>query len=149
MRATRYQKGKDIMEESITINNYRDVIFEENINPIKVLENSVFNLISKTKSVGHYQYDKEKKHFLYREQANIHILKKIDLHDFIFLLEKEIESKKKVSHISIEKREGKYYLSYLKNGLKLYFSKYNLDIFDLLVEFYNENIHNARLKKAS
>lgn len=149
MRATRYQKGKDIMEESITINNYRDVIFEENINPIKVLENSVFNLISKTKSVGHYQYDKEKKHFLYREQANIHILKKIDLHDFIFLLEKEIESKKKVSHISIEKREGKYYLSYLKNGLKLYFSKYNLDIFDLLVEFYNEDIHNARLKKAS
>lgn len=149
MRATRYQKGKDIMEESITINNYRDVIFEENINPIKVLENSVFNLISKTKSVGHYQYDKEKKHFLYREQANIHILKKIDLHDFIFLLEKEIESKKKVSHISIEKREGKYYLSYLKNGLKLYFSKYNLDVFDLLVEFYNENIHNARLKKAS
>lgn len=149
MRATRYQKGKDIMEESITINNYRDVIFEENINPIKVLENSVFNLISKTKSVGHYQYDKEKKHFLYREQANIHILKKIDLHDFIFLLEKEIESKKKVSHISIEKKEGKYYLSYLKNGLKLYFSKYNLDIFDLLVEFYNENIHNARLKKAS
>ena len=149
MRATRYQKGKDIMEESITINNYRDVIFEENINPIKVLENSVFNLISKTKSVGHYQYDKEKKHFLYSEQANNHILKKIDLHDFIFLLEKEIESKKKVSHISIEKREGKYYLSYLKNGLKLYFSKYNLDIFDLLVEFYNENIHNARLKKAS
>lgn len=149
MRATRYQKGKDIMEESITINNYRDVIFEENINPIKVLENSVFNLISKTKSVGHYQYDKEKKHFLYREQANIHILKKIDLHDFIFLLEKEIESKKKVSHISIEKMEGKYYLSYLKNGLKLYFSKYNLDVFDLLVEFYNENIHNARLKKAS
>lgn len=149
MRATRYQKGKDIMEESITINNYRDVIFEENINPIKVLENSVFNLISKTKSVGHYQYDKEKKHFLYREQANIHILKKIDLHDFIFLLEKEIESKKKVSHISIEKKEGKYYLSYLKNGLKLYFSKYNLDVFDLLVEFYNENIHNARLKKAS
>ena len=149
MRATRYQKGKDIMEESITINNYRDVIFEENINPIKVLENSVFNLISKTKSIGHYQYDKEKKHFLYREQANIHILKKIDLHDFIFLLEKEIESKKKVSHISIEKREGKYYLSYLKNGLKLYFSKYNLDVFDLLVEFYNENIHNARLKKAS
>ena len=149
MRATRYQKGKDIMEESITINNYRDVIFEENINPIKVLENSVFNLISKTKSVGHYQYNKEKKHFLYREQANIHILKKIDLHDFIFLLEKEIESKKKVSHISIEKKEGKYYLSYLKNGLKLYFSKYNLDVFDLLVEFYNENIHNARLKKAS
>ena len=149
MRATRYQKGKDIMEESITINNYRDVIFEENINPIKVLENSVFNLISKTKSVGHYQYDKEKKHFLYREQANIHILKKIDLHDFIFLLEKEIESKKKVSHISIEKKEGKYYLSYLKNGLKLYFSKYNLDVFDLLVEFYNEDIHNARLKKAS
>lgn len=149
MRATRYQKGKDIMEESITINNYRDVIFEENINPIKVLENSVFNLISKTKSIGHYQYDKEKKHFLYREQANIHILKKIDLHDFIFLLEKEIESKKKVSHISIEKKEGKYYLSYLKNGLKLYFSKYNLDVFDLLVEFYNENIHNARLKKAS
>ena len=149
MRATRYQKGKDIMEESITINNYRDVIFEENINPIKVLENSVFNLISKTKSVGHYQYDKEKKHFLYREQANIHILKKIDLHDFIFLLEKETESKKKVSHISIEKKEGKYYLSYLKNGLKLYFSKYNLDVFDLLVEFYNENIHNARLKKAS
>ena len=149
MRATRYQKGKDIMEESITINNYRDVIFEENINPIKVLENSVFNLISKTKSVGHYQYDKEKKHFLYREQANIHILKKIDLHDFIFLLEKEIESKKKVSQINIEKREGKYYLSYLKNGLKLYFSKYNLDVFDLLVEFYNENIHNARLKKAS
>ena len=149
MRTTRYQKGKDIMEESITINNYRDVIFEENINPIKVLENSVFNLISKTKSVGHYQYDKEKKHFLYREQANIHILKKIDLHDFIFLLEKEIESKKKVSHISIEKKEGKYYLSYLKNGLKLYFSKYNLDIFDLLVEFYNEDIHNARLKKAS
>ena len=149
MRATRYQKGKDIMEESITINNYRDVIFEENINPIKVLENSVFNLISKTKSVGHYQYDKEKKHFLYREQANIHILKKIDLHDFIFLLEKETESKKKVSQINIEKREGKYYLSYLKNGLKLYFSKYNLDVFDLLVEFYNENIHNARLKKAS
>ena len=149
MRTTRYQKGKDIMEESITINNYRDVIFEENINPIKVLENSVFNLISKTKSVGHYQYDKEKKHFLYREQANIHILKKIDLHDFIFLLEKEIESKKKVSHISIEKREGKYYLSYLKNGLKLYFSKYNLDVFDLLVEFYNEDIHYARLKKAS
>lgn len=149
MRATRYQKGKDIMEESITINNYRDVIFEENINPIKVLENSVFNLISKTKSVGHYQYDKEKKHFLYREQANIHILKKIDLHDFIFLLEKETESKKKVSQINIEKREGKYYLSYLKNGLKLYFSKYNLDIFDLLVEFYNEDIHNARLKKAS
>lgn len=35
MRATRYQKGKDIMEESITINNYRDVIFEENINPTK------------------------------------------------------------------------------------------------------------------
>ena len=149
MRATRYQKGKDIMEESITINNYRDVIFEENINPIKVLENSVFNLISKTKSIGHYQYDKEKKHFLYREQANIHILKKIDLHDFIFLLEKETESKKKVSQINIEKREGKYYLSYLKNGLKLYFSKYNLDVFDLLVEFYNENIHNARLKKAS
>ena len=149
MRATRYQKGKDIMEESITINNYRDVIFEENINPIKVLENSVFNVISKTKSVGHYQYDKEKKHFLYREQANIHILKKIDLHDFIFLLEKETESKKKVSQINIEKREGKYYLSYLKNGLKLYFSKYNLDVFDLLVEFYNENIHNARLKKAS
>ena len=149
MRATRYQKGKDIMEESITINNYRDVIFEENINPIKVLENSVFNFIFKTKSIGHYQYDKEKKHFLYREQANIHILKKIDLHDFIFLLEKEIESKKKVSHISIEKKEGKYYLSYLKNGLKLYFSKYNLDVFDLLVEFYNENIHNARLKKAS
>ena len=149
MRATRYQKGKDIMEESITINNYRDVIFEENINPIKVLENSVFNLISKTKSVGHYQYDKEKKHFLYREQANIHILKKIDLHNFIFLLEKEIENKKKVSQINIEKREGKYYLSYLKNGLKLYFSKYNLDVFDLLVEFYNENIHNARLKKAS
>ena len=149
MRATRYQKGKDIMEESITINNYRDVIFEENINPIKVLENSVFNLISKTKSVGHYQYDKEKKHFLYREQANIHILKKIDLHDFIFLLEKETESKKKVSQINIEKKEGKYYLSYLKNGLKLYFSKYNLDVFDLLVEFYNENIHNARLKKAS
>lgn len=149
MRATRYQKGKDIMEESITINNYRDVIFEENINPIKVLENSVFNLISKTKSVGHYQYDKEKKHFLYREQANIHILKKIDLHDFIFLLEKETESKKKVSQINIEKREGKYYLSYLKNGLKLYFSKYNLDVFDLLVEFYNEDIHNARLKKAS
>ena len=109
MRATRYQKGKDIMEESITINNYRDVIFEENINPIKVLENSVFNLISKTKSVGHYQYDKEKKHFLYREQANIHILKKIDLHDFIFLLEKEIESKKKVSHISIEKRVSNWF----------------------------------------
>ena len=150
MRTTRYQKGKDtIMEESAIINNYRDIIFEENINPIKVLENSVFNLISKTKSVGHYQYDKEKKHFLYREQANIHILKKIDLHDFIFLLEKEIESKKKVSHISIEKKEGKYYLSYLKNGLKLYFSKYNLDVFDLLVEFYNENIHNTRLKKAS
>lgn len=149
MRATRYQKGKDIMEESITINNYRDVIFEENINPIKVLENSVFNLISKTKSVGHYQYDKEKKHFLYREQANIHILKKIDLHDFIFLLEKETESKKKVSQINIEKREGKYYLSYLKNGLKLYFSKYNLDIFDLLVEFYNENVYDAKLKKAS
>ena len=149
MRATRYQKGKDIMEESITINNYRDVIFEENINPIKVLENSVFNLISKTKSVGHYQYDKEKKHFLYREQANIHILKKIDLHDFIFLLEKEIEIKKKVSHISIEKKEGKYYLSYLKNGLKLYFSKYNLAVFDLLVEFYNENVHDAKLKKAS
>lgn len=149
MRATRYQKGKDIMEESIAINNYRDVIFEENINPIKVLENSVFNLISKTKSVGHYQYDKEKKHFLYREQANIHILKKIDLHNFIFLLEKEIESKKKVSHISIEKREGKYYLSYLKNGLKLYFSKYNLDVFDLLVEFYNENVYDAKLKKAS
>ena len=149
MRATRYQKGKDIMEESITINNYRDVIFEENINPIKVLENSVFNLISKTKSVGHYQYDKEKKHFLYREQANIHILKKIDLHNFIFLLEKEIENKKKVSQISIEKREGKYYLSYLKNGLKLYFSKYNLDIFDLLVEFYNENVYDAKLKKAS
>ena len=149
MRATRYQKGKDIMEESITINNYRDVIFEENINPIKVLENSVFNLISKTKSVGHYQYDKEKKHFLYREQANIHILKKIDLHDFIFLLEKETESKKKVSQINIEKREGKYYLSYLKNGLKLYFSKYNLDVFDLLVEFYNENVYDAKLKKAS
>jgi hypothetical protein len=149
MRATRYQKGKDIMEESITINNYRDVIFEENINPIKVLENSVFNLISKTKSVGHYQYDKEKKHFLYREQANIHILKKIDLHDFIFLLEKETESKKKVSQINIEKREGKYYLSYLKNGLKLYFSKYNLDIFDLLVEFYNENVYDTKLKKAS
>lgn len=149
MRATRYQKGKDIMEESITINNYRDVIFEENINPIKVLENSVFNLISKTKSIGHYQYDKEKKHFLYREQANIHILKKIDLHNFIFLLEKEIENKKKVSQISIEKREGKYYLSYLKNGLKLYFSKYNLDIFDLLVEFYNENVYDAKLKKAS
>lgn len=149
MRATRYQKGKDIMEESITINNYRDVIFEENINPIKVLENSVFNLISKTKSIGHYQYDKEKKHFLYREQANIHILKKIDLHDFIFLLEKEIENKKKVSQISIEKREGKYYLSYLKNGLKLYFSKYNLDVFDLLVEFYNENVYDAKLKKAS
>ena len=149
MRATRYQKGKDIMEESITINNYRDVIFEENINPIKVLENSVFNLISKTKSIGHYQYDKEKKHFLYREQANIHILKKIDLHNFIFLLEKEIENKKKVSQISIEKREGKYYLSYLKNGLKLYFSKYNLDVFDLLVEFYNENVHDAKLKKAS
>ena len=149
MRATRYQKGKDIMEESITINNYRDVIFEENINPIKVLENSVFNLISKTKSVGHYQYDKEKKHFLYREQANIHILKKIDLHDFIFLLEKEIENKKKVSQISIEKRERKYYLSYLKNGLKLYFSKYNLDIFDLLVEFYNENVYDTKLKKAS
>lgn len=149
MRATRYQKGKDIMEESITINNYRDVIFEENINPIKVLENSVFNLISKTKSVGHYQYDKEKKHFLYREQANIHILKKIDLHDFIFLLEKETESKKKVSQINIEKREGKYYLSYLKNGLKLYFSKYNLDVFDLLVEFYNENVYDSKLKKAS
>ena len=149
MRATRYQKGKDIMEESITINNYRDVIFEENINPIKVLENSVFNLISKTKSVGHYQYDKEKKHFLYREQANIHILKKIDLHDFIFLLEKETESKKKVSQINIEKKEGKYYLSYLKNGLKLYFSKYNLDVFDLLVEFYNENVYDAKLKKAS
>mgnify|MGYP003520248747 FL=1 len=149
MRATRHQKGKDIMEESITINNYRDVIFEENINPTKVLKNSVFNVISKAKSVGHYQYDKEKKHFLYREQANIHILKKIDLHDFIFLLEKEIESKKKVSHISIEKREGKYYLSYLKNGLKLYFSKYNLDIFDLLVEFYNENVYDAKLKKAS
>lgn len=149
MRATRYQKGKDIMEESITINNYRDVIFEENINPIKVLENSVFNLISKTKSIGHYQYDKEKKHFLYREQANIHILKKIDLHNFIFLLEKEIENKKKVSQISIEKREGKYYLSYLKNGLKLYFSKYNLDVFDLLVEFYNENVYDAKLKKAS
>ena len=149
MRATRYQKGKDIMEESITINNYRDVIFEENINPIKVLENSVFNLISKTKSIGHYQYDKEKKHFLYREQANIHILKKIDLHNFIFLLEKEIENKKKVSQISIEKREGKYYLSYLKNGLKLYFSKYNLDIFDLLVEFYNENVYDTKLKKAS
>lgn len=150
MRTKSYQKGKDtIMEESTIINNYRDVIFEENINPIKVLENSVFNLISKTKSIGHYQYNKEKKHFLYREQANIHILKKIDLHDFIFLLEKEIENKKKVSQINIEKREGKYYLSYLKNGLKLYFSKYNLDIFDLLVEFYNEDIHNARLKKAS
>ena len=149
MRTTRYQKGKDIMEESITINNYRDVIFEENINPTKVLKNSVFNVISKAKSVGHYQYDKEKKHFLYREQANIHILKKIDLHDFIFLLEKEIESKKKVSHISIEKKEGKYYLSYLKNGLKLYFSKYNLDIFDLLVEFYNENVYDSKLKKAS
>lgn len=150
MRTKSYQKGKDtIMEESTIINNYRDVIFEENINPIKVLENSVFNLISKTKSIGHYQYNKEKKHFLYREQANIHILKKIDLHNFIFLLEKEIENKKKVSQINIEKREGKYYLSYLKNGLKLYFSKYNLDIFDLLVEFYNEDIHNARLKKAS
>ena len=109
MRATRYQKGKDIMEESITINNYRDVIFEENINPTKVLKNSVFNVISKTKSVGHYQYNKEKKHFLYREQANIHILKKIDLHDFIFLLEKEIESKKKVSHISIEKRVSNWF----------------------------------------
>ncbi len=150
MRTKSYQKGKDIiMEESTIINNYRDVIFEENINPIKVLENSVFNLISKTKSIGHYQYDKEKKHFLYREQANIHILKKIDLHNFIFLLEKEIENKKKVSQINIEKREGKYYLSYLKNGLKLYFSKYNLDIFDLLVEFYNENIHDSKLKKAS
>ena len=45
--------------------------------------------------------------------------------------------------------EGKYYLSYLKNGLKLYFSKYNLDIFDLLVEFYSENVHDAKLKKAS
>lgn len=150
MRTKSYQKGKDtIMEESTIINNYRDVIFEENINPIKVLENSVFNLISKTKSIGHYQYDKEKKHFLYREQQNIHILKKIDLHNFIFLLEKEIENKKKVSQINIEKREGKYYLSYLKNGLKLYFSKYNLDIFDLLVEFYNENVHDAKLKKAS
>lgn len=150
MRTKLHQKGKDIiMEESTIINNYRDVIFEENINPIKVLENSVFNLISKTKSIGHYQYDKEKKHFLYREQANIHILKKIDLHNFIFLLEKEIENKKKVSQINIEKREGKYYLSYLKNGLKLYFSKYNLDIFDLLVEFYNENVYDAKLKKAS
>ena len=67
----------------------------------------------------------------------------------IFLLEKEIESKKKVSHISIEKKEGKYYLSYLKNGLKLYFSKYNLDVFDLLVEFYNENVYDAKVKKAS
>lgn len=150
MRTKLHQKGKDIiMEESTIINNYRDVIFEENINPIKVLENSIFNLISKTKSIGHYQYDKEKKHFLYREQANIHILKKIDLHDFIFLLEKEIEIKKKVSQINIEKREGKYYLSYLKNGLKLYFSKYNLDVFDLLVEFYNENVYDAKLKKAS
>lgn len=114
-----------------------------------MLENSIFNLISKTKSIGHYQYDKEKKHFLYREQQNIHILKKIDLHNFIFLLEKEIENKKKVSQINIEKREGKYYLSYLKNGLKLYFSKYNLDIFDLLVEFYNENVYDSKLKKAS
>lgn len=150
MRTKQYQRGKDIIiEESIVINNYRDIIFEENINPIKVLENSVFNIVSKTKTIGHYQYDKEKKHFIYREQANIHILKKIDLYDFIYLLEKEIENKKKVSQMSIEKREGKYYLSYLKNGLKLYFSKYNLDVFDLLVEFYNENIHNARLKKAS
>ncbi len=74
MRVTRYQKGKDIMEESIVINNYRDIIFEENINPTKVLKNSVFNVISRTKSGGHYQYDKEKIHFLYREQSNIHML---------------------------------------------------------------------------
>ena len=67
----------------------------------------------------------------------------------IYELEKEIENKKKVSQINIEKREGKYYLSYLKNGLKLYFSKYNLDIFDLLVEFYNENVYDSKLKKAS
>ena len=72
MRTKSYQKGKDtIMEESTIINNYRDIIFEENINPIKVLENSVFNLISKTKSIGHYQYDKEKKHFLYYSSARM------------------------------------------------------------------------------
>lgn len=35
MRTKLHQKGKDIiMEESTIINNYRDVIFEENINPI-------------------------------------------------------------------------------------------------------------------
>ena len=128
MRTKQYQRGKDkIIEESIVINNYRDIIFEENINPIKVLENSVFNIVSKTKTIGHYQYDKEKKHFIYREQANIHNLKQM----------------------SIEKREGKYYLSYFKNSLKFYFSKYNLDIFDLLVEFYNNNDCDTKLRKAS
>lgn len=51
--------------------------------------------------------------------------------------------------MSIEKREGKYYLSYFKNSLKFYFSKYNLDIFDLLVEFYNNNDCDTKLRKAS
>lgn len=51
--------------------------------------------------------------------------------------------------MSIERGKEILFIMYFKNSLKFYFSKYNLDIFDLLVEFYNNNDCDTKLRKAS
>lgn len=148
MKAGLQQKW--INDDGIVIKDYRSIIFDDNINPSRVLDNYLFCIIAKVNSIGHYQYNKEKKYFIYREASSIHELKKIELGRFISLLEKEILIKKSINEINIEAREGKYHLSYLKHSKRQYFQKYNPDIFNLLVEFYKEESVNMNsLRRAS
>lgn len=132
------------------ISDYYNLICKDNIKLIGALSNNDFNLITGNKSVGHYQYDKKEKYFTFREQYEIHILKKIDMKDFLSCLDKKFEDMGGINNIEIRNTEGKYILFFSNAiGQKYSYQKSNKNIMDLIIDFYYSFKREYSLRKAS
>lgn len=130
--------------------DYKNLISKENINLIGVLNNNDFNEITGKKSVGHYQYDKKEKYFTFREQLEIHNLKKIQMSDFLNCLDDKLREISDISDVEIKNNDGKYILFFNNaDGKKHSFQRSNKNIMDLIIEFYFHLKKENYLKKAS
>lgn len=127
--------------------DFKFAIYKENIKPVPIVSNLEFCKITGTSSIGHYQYDKVGQYFTYREQLDIHNLKKINLLDFVSLVEKRIKENMNIERFSVEEVENRYSIIFQRNDGGLYkFQRAHKEVFELIIDFYDYAKNKAMLR---
>ncbi len=120
------------------IEDYKFQIYKEEVSPVGVMSNLDFSEITETNSAGHYQYSRDNQTFLYRDILNIREVRRVDLLTFVNKLEKKVKEYLELSGIEISIADRQYRAYLIKNDgqEKYYFTLFDKNLFNLLIQLY-------------